>query len=137
MDMPRVKRESRYTDTFTRKTVYIEDSILETIQALASNRKGEQTRIVNAALSNYFRTNTQPTVFPDPSSLTRKTVYIEKNMLDKLIELSTVRGRQTQIINSALSAYLSDPSNVAAHKDVVDWYAKDFWKSIRVREDDK
>jgi hypothetical protein len=53
-NQPKVERDERYLDTFVRKTVYIEEGMLELIQDLASNRRGEQTRIINAALRSYL-----------------------------------------------------------------------------------
>jgi hypothetical protein len=53
-EIPKINREGKYTDTFVRKTVYIEEKLLEIIQELASNRKGEQTRIIDAALRSYL-----------------------------------------------------------------------------------
>jgi hypothetical protein len=53
-ELPKINRTSRYTDTFVRKTVYIEEQLLEIIQELASSRKGEQTRIIDAALRSYL-----------------------------------------------------------------------------------
>lgn len=54
VDLPKINREGKYTDTFVRKTVYIEESLLAIIQELASSRKGEQTRIIDAALRSYL-----------------------------------------------------------------------------------
>ncbi|CAM3848638.1 hypothetical protein [Marinicrinis lubricantis] len=48
------KRREKFEDKFARATFYIENGLLEKINAEAGNEKGEKTRIINEALRQYF-----------------------------------------------------------------------------------
>jgi hypothetical protein len=130
---PKVERQVKYLDTFARKTIYIENNLLWMIQELSSNRRGEQTRIINAALSEYFASDRSASYSrPDKSDLARKTVYIEKNLLAELMELNARGYEQVQLIHNALSSYLSDPDNIEKHAGASDWYSQPFWKELKI-----
>jgi hypothetical protein len=135
-DQPKIERGVRYLDTFTRKTIYIEANLLEKIQELSSVRRGEQTRIINAAIGNYLASsNKVQYARPDKADLARKTVYIEKDLLDEFMEYCQLHDlEQIEVVHNALASYLSDPANVEKHGQVMDWYAKPFWKSIHIHE---
>jgi hypothetical protein len=136
---PRVYRPKKYTDTFKRKTINIEEPLLEKLQELASNRKGEQTRIVNAALDQYFaRHNGYIEDMDRDVPWLNKSFYLEEKMRNKMISVADGRGRQQNIFNTAIRLYLADPENVKRHT-VEDWYVKpeNFWKNIRIQRQDE
>jgi hypothetical protein len=124
----------KYTDVFIRKTIYIENNLLEMLLDLSASRKGEQTRIINEAISSYIKSQNPPRyVRPDKEDLTRKTVYFEKQLLDDYTEYVEATGlEQMEIVHSALSIYLSNPNNIEKHLSVKDWWKKPFWKKIHI-----
>jgi hypothetical protein len=128
----------RYTDVFERKTVYVEDRLLEQIQNISMNRKGEQTRIINAAIRYYLNGHGTEYTLPDKKFLVRKTVYIEKILVKEVVAAAGGgrRGGQQQFIHNALSSYLDNPENVAKHTSNEDWWRNDFWKDIKIHIDE-
>lgn len=136
-DNPRVYRPVRFTDTFKRKTIRIEEPLLEQIQELSSNRKGEQTRIINSALAEYFANHNGYIQEMEDVPTVNKQFHVEASLKDKLIALAG-GGRQQAVFNTALKLYLADPMNVAKHAQVGDWYAspESFWKDIKIQRMD-
>jgi hypothetical protein len=49
-----VNRRRKFEERFTRQTYYIENDLLEKINRMAGNEKGEKTRIINEALRKYL-----------------------------------------------------------------------------------
>jgi hypothetical protein len=130
---PKVTRSNRYLDTFARKTIYIEQGILELIQDLASNRRGEQTRIINAALSNFLAMKNPPRYHrPDTKDLARKTVYIEKNLLTAMLQATGPNYEQVAFVHDALTNYFNDTKNIKEHSEATDWFTEAFWKELKI-----
>jgi len=48
-------RKERFEERFVRHTHYIEKTLLEKLNSAAGDEKGEKTRIINAALSEYLK----------------------------------------------------------------------------------
>jgi uncharacterized protein (DUF4415 family) len=129
---------NKYTDRFIRKTVYIEKGVLEALLELSASRKGEQTRIINAALAEYRKNPKAKYAKPPLEAMQRKTVYMDSDILDWfLTSTADIPGAQPELIHNALTSYLEDPANVEKHSDVADWWKKPFWNKIHIHGKDE